>query len=372
MTLAEEYRLSEYEELSLLHNTEDIYIVRNKMNGTICVKKQMSAELKSIYLFLKQQNNLFLPRIYECVEDGETLIVIEEYLTGKNLKEILEERCISEEEAVSITVKLCRALLPLHCANPPVICRDLKAANVMLTGDGAVKIVDFDISRMYQSGQNRDTKMMGTEGYAAPEQFGFRQTDARTDIYAMGVLLNYMVTKRFPVEEICVGELGVIVRRCVEMNPDDRYQTVLELEQELLETRTGKKIPHTVDRVKEKEPLAKDWRSFLPPGFRAGKGWKMILSALLYLTMTVICLDIEISSDQKALPHAMVRFEQALIFLAMLAFVAIVCNYRNIKHHVPFVNSSDRRRRLWGYLLVGFLLLMAAAWISVVVEMILL
>lgn len=176
MTLAEEYRLSEYEELSLLHNTEDIYIVRNKMNGTICVRKQVSAELKAIYLFLRQQNNPCLPRIYECVEDGETLIVIEEYLTGKNLKEIMEERCISEEEAVSIAVRLCSALFPLHCANPPVICRDLKAANVMLTGDGAVKIVDFDISRMYQSGQNRDTKMMGTEGYAAPEQFGFRQT----------------------------------------------------------------------------------------------------------------------------------------------------------------------------------------------------
>lgn len=205
MTLAEEYRLSEYEELGLLRDTEDIYIMRNTIDGTICVKKQVPIALKNIYYFLKFQQNSYIPRIYECIEKGEILIVIEEYLPGKNLEEVLKERCFTEHEAVVIAIQLCQALEPLHSANPPIICRDLKAANIMLAGKDRVKVVDFDISREYQEGMTHDTKMMGTEGYAAPEQFGFRQTDARTDIYAIGVLLNYMVIHKFPLEEIVTG-----------------------------------------------------------------------------------------------------------------------------------------------------------------------
>lgn len=167
MTLSEEYCLSQYEELSLLRDTEDIYIMRNMIDGTICVKKQVPIALKNIYNFLKYQQNSYIPRIYECIEQEEMLIVIEEYLPGKNLEEVLKERCFTEQEAVVIAIQLCQALKPLHSANPSIICRDLKPANIMLTGKDCVKIVDFDISREYQEGRNRDTKMMGTEGYAA-------------------------------------------------------------------------------------------------------------------------------------------------------------------------------------------------------------
>ena len=132
-------------------------------------------------------------------------------MTGQNLEEMLVGQNISEKEAVFIISQLCDALKPLHNADPPIICRDLKAANVMITMDKEVKIIDFDIARTYQKGQHCDTEMMGTKEYAAPEQYGFRQTDARTDIYAMGVLLNYIISGKYPVEEIVDGKLKWII-----------------------------------------------------------------------------------------------------------------------------------------------------------------
>lgn len=91
----------------------------------------------------------------------------------------------------------------------------------MLTADHRIKLIDFDIARQYQPGKHRGTVLMGTEGYAAPEQFGFSQTDARTDIYGLGVLFNYLLTGKFPVEEKAAGRMGEIISRCTAMNPEE-------------------------------------------------------------------------------------------------------------------------------------------------------
>ena len=109
----------------------------------------------------------------------------------------------------------------------------MKAENVILTNEGEVKLVDFDIARIYQPGKSKDTDMMGTQGYAAPEQFGFGQTDARTDIYAMGVLLNYMLVREFPMEKLTEGKFRTIVLKCIKINPEDRYQNVDELKADI-------------------------------------------------------------------------------------------------------------------------------------------
>lgn len=176
---------------------------------------------------------MYIPKIYECIQTDTNLIVIEEYLSGKNLEEMLKEKYFSEKDAADIIICLCDALYPLHHAKMPVICRDLKAENVILTNEGEVKLVDFDIARIYQPGKSKDTVMMGTQGYAAPEQFGFGQTDARTDIYAMGVLLNYMLVREFPMEKLTEGKFRTIVLKCIKINPEDRYQNVDELKADI-------------------------------------------------------------------------------------------------------------------------------------------
>lgn len=112
-------------------------------------------DLEEIYLFLKENPNAYIPKIYECIQTDTNLIVIEEYLSGKNLEEMLKEKYFSEKDAADIIICLCNALYPLHHAKMPVICRDLKAENVILTNEGEVKLVDFDIARIYQPASQR-------------------------------------------------------------------------------------------------------------------------------------------------------------------------------------------------------------------------
>ena len=167
MRLDEEYCLSEYVDLGRLGDNEKVHIVRNQVNGVIGVRKYVALDLEEIYLFLKENPNAYIPKIYECIQTDTNLIVIEEYLSGKNLEEMLKEKYFSEKDAADIIICLCNALYPLHHAKMPVICRDLKAENVILTNEGEVKLVDFDIARIYQPGKSKDTVMMGTQGYAA-------------------------------------------------------------------------------------------------------------------------------------------------------------------------------------------------------------
>lgn len=164
MTRAEEYRLSRYQEFGQLREDKNIQLVRSEDDGKIGVKKVVPLELQSVYFFLKQHTSSNIPQIYECISDGDKLIIIEEYLTGKNLEEWIQEgRRFSVEEAVQIICRLCMTLKPLHDAVLPLICRDLKAENVMLTAEEEVKLIDFNIARRYQPGKKRDTVLMGTQ-----------------------------------------------------------------------------------------------------------------------------------------------------------------------------------------------------------------
>ena len=356
MKLSDEYRLAEYEELKCMHGRSNISIVRNKLNGMIAVKKILSIELKEIYIFLKEHPSPFIPTIFECIENASQLIIIEEYLTGQNLEEILLTRNIPEKEAVSIVFQLCHALKPLHNANPPIICRDLKASNIMITLNNDIKIIDFDIARTYHSGQNCDTELMGTKEYAAPEQYGFRQTDARTDIYAIGVLLNYLILKKFPVEEIVPGKLKKIVCKCLEMNPNDRYQNVddLRIQLELLydNLKNNKTQPDPPEKI-----IPASNKSYIPPGFRTHTWWKMLTAILGYTFVTMLAFSMEFTFNGVKLTGIQLRFEQSIIWLTQIALIFLIWNYRGIKNNVPLLKDSRRIIRIIGYIIAEFILL---------------
>lgn len=191
MDIAKEYLLSQYEELGELNGNPHVRIVRNYITGKIAVKKMMGSGQKQVYDFLKSCKTRFFPEIYECVEDGEELIVVEEYFEGRNLEDILHEEGLTEEAVCRIVSDLCCALEPLHMADPVIVCRDLKPENIVITPKKDVKLVDFDIARTVSPGKSRDTVVLGTKGFAAPEQCGYAQTDGRSDIYALGAILNY-------------------------------------------------------------------------------------------------------------------------------------------------------------------------------------
>jgi len=155
------------------------------------------------------------------------VLVLEEYISGETLGSVLKKGRLTIREARSLMLQLCQGLSVLHDLG--IVHRDIKPDNVILQGDRAV-LVDFDAARLYEPGTAIDTQVLGTVGYAAPEQFGISQSDMRTDIYALGVLLNVTLTGHHPsMGHPTSGAIRKIIQRCTMTNPEDRFQTVKQV-----------------------------------------------------------------------------------------------------------------------------------------------
>lgn len=168
----------------------------------------------------------YLPKIHDIKEENGTVYVLEEYIQGDTLAFLLEYKPLSQEYAEQIIRQICQGLKVLHGIG--AVHRDIKPENIILRGSDAV-LIDFDASRLCKAENTTDTQIMGTTGYAAPEQYGFSQTDARTDIYALGILLNEMLTKQHPSKQLAEGKFRPIIEKCTRINADQRYASVTEL-----------------------------------------------------------------------------------------------------------------------------------------------
>lgn len=167
-----------------------------------------------------------LPEVYDAIDVDDGQIVLEEYIDGITVSDVMQTGKYHYWGAKKVLCAVCNALSVLH--NRGIIHRDIKPENVMVEKTGRVVLIDFNASRK-ESKADKDTVIMGTVGYASPEQLGLSQTDARTDIYAAGVLLNVMLTGKHPTECFVKGRAGRIVRKCTALNPDDRYQSAEKL-----------------------------------------------------------------------------------------------------------------------------------------------
>ncbi len=168
----------------------------------------------------------YLPQTLEVVErDGET-VVLEEFIEGDTLRFLLEGALLSVKETQAIVRQLCQALWVLH--SMAAVHRDIKPENVIIRGTDAV-LIDFDAARLHKPAHEADTTILGTTGFAAPEQYGLSQSDVRTDIYALGVLMNVMLTGEHPSKRLADGRMGRIVEHCTRVNPAKRYKDVLHL-----------------------------------------------------------------------------------------------------------------------------------------------
>ena len=167
-----------------------------------------------------------LPQVYDVIDTADGQTVLEEYVDGVTVVALAEGGRIRYRQAKRILQGVCHALTILH--QKGFVHRDVKPENVLVRSDGQAVLVDLNISRKVTNAE-RDTVIMGTVGYASPEQLGLTQSDARTDVYACGILLNVMLTGKHPSEQLARGRAGRIVRRCTAVNPDDRYQAAHRL-----------------------------------------------------------------------------------------------------------------------------------------------
>ena len=189
---------------------------------------------------MKRLDHPALPRIVDIIDNGQTIYIVMDYIEGESLDKILDEYGVqSEELVISWAKQLCDALGYLHSQKPPIIYRDMKPGNVMLKPEGNIKIIDFGIAREYKEQNLSDTTVLGTRGYAPPEQYS-GQTDQRSDIYALGMTMHQLLTGVDPRKgevyapvrqwnpKLSEG-IELIIDKCTSPAPENRYQTCAEL-----------------------------------------------------------------------------------------------------------------------------------------------
>ena len=203
------------------------------------------AILTELYM-MKKLDHPAIPKVVDIIENEENIFIVRDYIEGETLETIASMYGAQPaDKVIEWGKQLCDALRYLHSLMPPLIYRDMKPANIILKPDGTVKIIDFGIMRTYKQNQSSDTCCLGTIGYAAPEQFGGSQSDARTDIFGLGMTMFRLVTGINPIKPpyeirpICQVNpslpkgLEYIICKCTQPNPNDRYQSCDELMEDL-------------------------------------------------------------------------------------------------------------------------------------------
>lgn len=168
-----------------------------------------------------------IPTVFEALNFENGQIVLEEFIDGVTAAEVLEQGNYTYSGAVKIITGICGALLTLRDFN--IVHRDIKPENIMITKNGGVKLIDLNAARIYCDEKQKDTVVLGTLGYAPPEQYGISQSDEKSDIYSLGVLLNVMLTGAHPSRRLAKGKAGKIVLRCTQIDPNSRFQSIEEL-----------------------------------------------------------------------------------------------------------------------------------------------
>jgi serine/threonine protein kinase len=236
--------LEQYELIECFSHTPigETYLARDRKSDKLCVIKcrektseeDTCAECDELRNIRHANLQVFL----DIFENETIRCSVREYIDGQSLGQYIKEHSLSKAGIISILGGVCDALTVLHSQKPAIIHRDIKPENIIITPEGQAVLIDLGIARRLKEEATKDTRHLGTRPYAAPEQYGFRQTDVRSDIYSLGVLLGWMVTgKADPSvsgEEVKDPQLRQIVQKCTAFDPDHRYQNVSEVKRNLL------------------------------------------------------------------------------------------------------------------------------------------
>ena len=195
---------------------------------------------------LKKLRHPSLPRIFDIIENEEYIYIVQDYIEGTDVsKLVMEHRTIEEDRVLKWAKQIADVFIYLHNLKPnPMIYRDMKPGNLIVDHDDNIKVIDFGIAREYKEGSTEDTTMLGTRGYAAPEQYGTSQTDRRTDLYSLGITLYHILTgigpsdptfdtRTLEKETHVSSGMANVLKKCVEPNPANRFQSAEDFKEAL-------------------------------------------------------------------------------------------------------------------------------------------
>lgn len=228
-----------------------VYLCKNSRLGNLWAVKEINSHWKRQVDFLAEPNilknlsHIGIVRIIDIFYEDDNLYIVEDYIEGKTLKEYVDANGpLSSELVEDISLQLCNILDYLHSFNPPIIYRDLKPSNIMLTPYNKVVLIDFGIARIYKEDQEGDTMILGSKGYIAPEQLVNIQSNAQTDIYSLGATMFFMLTGKsiiLPTELMVEGNypehvaksLVKVIQKASAIEPESRYSDVKLMMSEL-------------------------------------------------------------------------------------------------------------------------------------------
>ncbi len=354
MDLEQRLSISYYKNVAVINESHNIYLAQHQESGKFYVKKILDVYSIDVYKHLIQNPIPGVPRIIEYFDDGHSLTLIEEYISGTSLKDIISSGSLTKEQLIHYITKLCVIVASLHSQEPPIIHRDIKPSNIIITNNDDVVLLDFNAAKHKFSDSNNetDTILLGTQGYAAPEQYGFQESSPQSDIFSIGVLLKTAVASISDYD--C--SFDRVIEKCTQMDPLKRYHSANTLKMAVMLL--------SKDRFNFMEP-ARQIFPFLPPGFRTLMPGKMLFATAVYSFFIWVCLTFDIEGTTLLV----LWISRILTLLTFIGDIFIVFNYQNIQKKFALCKSKNIFVRAMGIMLLViifttfmyFLLLMVSA-----------
>ena len=248
--------LNDYSLIKVINSSHKVYLVKNVFDNKLYIKKIMEVYDEKVFNHLSKINVEGIPNIKEIEKENDQLIIFEEYIDGETLEDLLEQGYkFSKQEIIKIGISLCDILDSLNSL-VPIVHRDIKPSNI-IKRNNEYYLIDFNAAKIIKE-ETRDTILLGTEGYAAPEQYGFASSSVQTDIYAIGILIKELSDNKMDKSLLSVVDI------CVKLDPESRYQTFKALKKALVQSSKNKYY-------------------YVPVGYRSRNIWHMLIASFYYL-----------------------------------------------------------------------------------------
>lgn len=351
-----------YNTISTLNEAHKIYIVQHTTTHKIYVEKILDVYNISVYEQLYRNPIAGIPRIINYYEQDGQLILIEEYISGVSLLDKINNSELTAPAIRKYMLMLCDTLQLLHSMTPSIIHRDIKPSNIVITAYDYAILLDFNAAKQFHKDAPSDTILLGTPGYAAPEQFGFGSSSPLTDIYSLGIVLREMVSSlTYP-----TSEFDPIIEKCTQLTPASRYQSVPELRQELafpvFPVAQARNVPKKPQRTVPDKTVTKP--NALPPGFRTKTPWKMVIASVVYLFLLWLCLSLTFKNTY----GAQLWLERFFVLAMFLSIIFCHFNYLDVQRTFPLCKSKYRLLHYLGVILLDITIVFSLLIILAIIE----
>ncbi len=354
-------------------NTGSVGSYYDAEKGDILIARCISLTTISIYERLKAADISGIPHIYDVLTCDGFGLVIEECISGRDLGRLIEEdggylRNITNID--HIVSSLVDILEELGDMNPPIIHRDIKPANIMLDDDKNVYLIDFNISREHDGSKIHDTVAMGTRGFAAPEQYGFSESDIRTDFYGLGATVRYILDnvkayQTFLPDVEREKVLRTFADKCTMLDKKDRFENAFEIKKYLgYDTKTRKSRNADIEtnnrnNVKRKKNGSSGEHSsysnhskkdgYTLPGFRSGNPLNMVIALVGYFlagyfAYQLMFLDYKgFDGMKEKYKTPFNAFSAVYTFIVFLIVIFFAADYRGVQSRITFLNKAKSK-----------------------------